>query len=130
MTMQNMTPYELKLEFFRMRLMTLINDKSGRRPSVLNADTIAAALRLCYLQLAQALPISVHLVVYSLDTFSRGGNLIQSMDDIEQAYSSFQVYCASYVTDIIAHYFHLFAYLAFSKLFRDEFIKIFFRKSC
>lgn len=118
---------------FRVRLARKIADEQQRAQhmasfrDVLQVDSIAKTLQLCYLQISQAIPIAINLAVYALSK-NNIDVYIRSVNDIELGYHAYHLRLLSYATDSLAHCFHFYAYLAFSKIFRDAFMKKFFSK--
>lgn len=106
-----------------------IKAQGQRMLNVLSVDTVAKALRLCYLQIAQTFPITLNLALYAVNTGITGSvTNVQSVADIQKSYFSYRALYASYAADCFAHSFHLFMYLAFSAMFRDVFRKTYFGK--
>lgn len=90
-------------------------------------DVAANTLRWCYLQLAQCMPMVIHLAIYAFSNIYPIP-IVNSLEDVRAGTRAAKLSIASSVTDVFAHCFHLCTYFACSKMFRKRFLDTFFCK--
>lgn len=113
---------------------------SKKRPSTKAAQTTDTAyqnVQLCYLTIAQAVPVVINLIMFAIiisrdssvligsAAFEEGLNFEDALNHLSKSYvSSYLIFCCD-LSNNLAHCFHFYLYLIFSRRFRQGFLKRF-----
>lgn len=88
-------------------------------------------LQLCYLQISQAVPISLNYILYLFDqalygnlktgflAVSSGVSFSEALSDLQASYRLILLKVFLNLTNDLAHCFHIYLYILFSRRFRE-----------